>query len=50
MSASFDYDLILATERAIAQRHRIAWSRVDRSWVRGEALKHLRAESAKESA
>lgn len=42
MSDVYDYELLLATEKAIAHRHGIAWKRVDRDWVRREALKQLK--------
>ena len=45
---TFDPDTIYARERAIAQREGIAWKRIDRSWVRGQALKELRDERSKE--
>lgn len=44
---AFDLDVIEKRERAIAHREGIAWKRIDRSWVRGEALKQLRAEAAR---
>jgi hypothetical protein len=43
MAACFDAEVIEARERLIAQREGIAWKRIDRSWVRGKALRELRA-------
>jgi len=36
--------VIESAERAVAEREGIAWERVDRVWVRAEALKLIRAE------
>jgi hypothetical protein len=44
MAGCFDAEVIEKREREIAHRNRIAWKRIDRSWVRGQALKELRAE------
>jgi len=48
MRVFFFYSDIEQREREIAAREGIDWDRIDRDWVRREALKQLRSERGEE--